>query len=100
MEENANFADPAQVKDQARKAKRLKEDQLNELRAVLKTREGRKLLWRYLGICGVYEQSFNGNGSWTFFNEGRRSVGLMILAEITKASPEAFLEMMKEEKGE
>lgn len=100
MEEvNKNLANEAQVKEAKLKEKRGRERELDDVRYVLNSKQGRRFLWRYLAECGVYRSSFNGQFQ-TFFNEGQRNVGLKLLADIQEASPEAYVTMMKESKGE
>lgn len=102
MEERSlvkNAADKEQVKKAGSKAERIREQELNDIRFLLSREQGRRFLWRYLEICGVYRSSFTGN-SQTFFNEGERNVGLKLLDDIMEAAPDAYLVMLKENKGE
>lgn len=48
-----------------------------DARAVLDTPAGARLLCHLVTFCGVDESSFTGN-STTFFNEGKRAVGLYL----------------------
>jgi hypothetical protein len=45
--------------------------------------------------AGIFRSSFTGN-SETFFNEGKRSIGLFVLDELMQAKPDAFALMQKE----
>lgn len=67
---------------------------LEDLSDVLRTTSGRRVVWTLLQHCGIYATSFTGN-SGTFFNEGRRSVGLKLLRD-TQYHPELFLKMQAE----
>ena len=58
------------------------------LKSILKTIDGRWFLMRLLDATGVMANTFTGN-STTFFNEGKRQVGLEILARITELGIEA-----------
>lgn len=58
------------------------------LKSLLKSENGRWFLMRLLDMTGVMANSFTGN-STTFYNEGRRQVGLDILAQITALGIEA-----------
>ena len=58
------------------------------LKNILKTVDGRWFLMRLLDATGVMSNTFTGN-STTFFNEGKRQVGLEILARITELGIEA-----------
>ena len=66
-----------------------------DLRAVIGTDAGRRFIWTLLGDCGVFRTSFTGNNS-TFFNEGKRFVGLEVLKRMNSAAPEAFANMQRE----
>lgn len=68
-----------------------------DLRSVLDLSAGRRILWWLLDAAGVYRSSFTGN-STTFFNEGRRDLGLLLLGRITECNPEALILMMQESK--
>lgn len=94
-----NAADPKQVKNAGRVARFIRDKELDDMRAVLKLPAGRRLLWKYLGICGVFRTSFTGN-SYTFFNEGARNVGLQLMTDITEADADSYLTMMKEAQAE
>lgn len=62
---------------------------------VVSTEQGRRFLWDLLAFTGVYRSSFTGN-SHTFFNEGRRDVGLRLIGQLHEYAPEAYLRMLKE----
>ena len=70
------------------------------MREVLKSRQGQKVIWHILGMCQLYSESFTGN-STTFYNEGKRSVGLELLQMLEDtdktAYPKLLLEQTKEE---
>ena len=51
------------------------------LAAVLSTEDGRWFLMRLLDTCCIMQTTFTGN-SQSFFNEGRRSVGIDIVKNI------------------
>lgn len=61
----------------------------------LGTKQGRAFVHWLLAECGIYSTSFTGN-STTFFNEGKRQIGLQVLARVTKDHPDAYLTMLKE----
>ena len=48
------------------------------------------MLRRIIEKTGIYRSSFHTNGSVTTFNEGRRDIGLWVLAELSAASPDGF----------
>lgn len=91
-----NVSDPRQVKADARKAKRAREEELADLHRLMGEPWGRRWMWRLLAKTGVFESSFNPSGSVTYFNEGRRIVGLDYLQEATAECPEEYLLMTQE----
>jgi hypothetical protein len=75
--------------------KRDQERILNDWCKVLSHPEGRRTVWRLISECGVYQSSMTGNAH-TFFNEGKRVIGLMVLREIELAKPGITLQMQRE----
>lgn len=96
----ANAADKDDLKNQKNKEKFKNKQQEMDLKFILGTEQGRRLLWRYLGLAGVFEQSAHASGSWTYFNEGRRSIGLRLLTEITETDANLYLKMMLEHQNQ
>ena len=92
-----NAADPDAVGRKRRKADRSESTRIAAFRAVMATREGRQYLWWLLEQCGVFRTSFTGD-STTFFNEGGRNVGLILIADINAACPEQYVVMLTEAK--
>ena len=60
----------------------------SSLMSLLKNKEGRWFLTRLLDATGINANSFTGN-SHTFFNEGKRQVGLELLARIQELGIDA-----------
>lgn len=92
-----NTADEEDIRKADEKAKLQRYLELDDLKKILKTAEGRRFIWRYLEVASIHKTTFTGN-SETFFKEGMRNIGLMILADVMDASPESFIEMMIESK--
>jgi len=93
-----NAADADQVKEAGRREKFRARQECDDLRAVLATPFGRRLVWKYLEACGVFSQSHvTGEAPLaTAFNEGRRSIGLRLFDEVTRHDPGAYAVMVKE----
>lgn len=91
-----NAADESQVKGAEQKMKSARERELADMRFILSTAQGRRVIWRYLEACGVFQISFNHSGAITSFNEGMRNIGLKLLTDINDAAPEAYVTMLKE----
>jgi hypothetical protein len=95
MSRKSNAADEAAIKERELNARFSRKQELADLRELLSLPAGRRLFWRYLTYTGVYQLSFTGS-SETFFREGRRDVGLKMLADITEADPDGFILLMQE----
>lgn len=59
------------------------EDKLRrQLNALMSTADSREWVWEHLGACGVFSSSYVSNSLDMSFNEGRRNVGLRLLADL------------------
>ena len=72
----------------------LKNQDLEDLKWVLSTRQGRRFMWKLLEGCNIFKSCFTGNSS-TFYNEGRRDVGLEVFNKVVRFQ-DSYLEMQKE----
>lgn len=95
-----NSADPAQVTESLREDKSERERINDDLRFVLESRHGRRLLWRYLSVAGVFRSSFSVDPYATAFNEGKRVIGNTLMSDITDARADALIQMMTEARAE
>lgn len=91
-----NAGDPVHVGKRKEKGKRIRSQQLDDLRSILATKSGRRWLWRWLGECRVFQDSFTTNALAMSNMEGMRKIGLMLLAEIKEADQNAFILMQQE----
>ena len=67
------------------------------MQAVLKTVQGRRLLWRILQAAQIHQHGFvPGDPYATAFHCGQQSIGLFLLAEIEEAAPAAYAQMRGE----
>lgn len=92
-------ADPTDTLDADAKAQLQRKREIEDFKWLVGHKQGRRLLWRLLSMTGVFTSSMTGN-SQTFFNEGRRDIGLQLMAEVNEHSLEAFVQMMKEAKAD
>lgn len=93
-----NASDPNQVRDAKVKERFSRDRELDDLRVVLSSVQGRRFVWKVLNKAGVFRSSFTGDNA-TFFNEGRREIGLMIIADVMDADETAYGRMAKEASG-
>lgn len=87
-----NAADESQVRQAEVKMKLLDEKNFNDLKFILDSDQGRRFMWRVLSECGVFQTSFR-TSSEIYYLEGRRSIGLKLLAEIMDCDPQAYIKM-------
>lgn len=83
------------VKEQEKKFKNKENRAEDDLVNVMNTPGGRRVMWRFLTFCKIYEAGYLVPDEM-MFREGMRNVGTMMLSEITKASPELYLKMQEE----
>lgn len=81
----------------ATRAENARRQEIEDFKWVAAHPQGRRFLWRFLGMAGIYRQSMvTGSSDVTSFNEGRRSLGLALMDEFHAHSLEAYLRMVKE----
>ncbi len=66
------------------------------LKKIVDTYHGRWFLWRLMGHCKIFDSSYTGDANGTFFNEGKRAIGLKHLTEVLTLHPRAFTLMQSE----
>ena len=70
----------------------------DDLKWLMSSRRGRRIMWSLLERAGVWRLSFTTNAMQTAFNEGRRNEGLALIAAIHELCPERYVEMLQEQK--
>ena len=92
--------DPIQTREQQRSsdAKQARQVEANDFKWLMSTKQGRRVVHRLIAAAGVYRTTFTGN-SETFFREGKRAFGLMLLEEASKNCPDEYLLMLGEAKA-
>jgi hypothetical protein len=78
-----------------KRRKRIRE--MNDLRDVLRTAEGRRVMMKVLEWGGPFRSSFDAeNDRQDAFNQGKREIGIMLMAEINEANSTAIQQMIRE----
>lgn len=95
--------DPMDIREQKKiqddkelKSKLARETEESDLKWLLGSKRGRRIVWRLLEQSGVFRSSFNPIAMQMAFNEGYRNYGNTILALIHEHYPEYYPLMMKE----
>ena len=87
------------AKEQSDERQRLAiEQEKDDFKWLMGSKRGRRIVWRLLERTGVFRTSFTGN-SETFFREGQRNVGLMLMAQIHEVCPDQYALMLKEQQN-
>lgn len=72
------------------------ETEESDIRWLMGTEQGRRIVWRLLDKAGVFRSSFDPMAMQMAFNEGNRNYGLYILDMVHEHCPELYRPMMKE----
>lgn len=82
--------------ERTRNAQRTEAD---DLKWMMSSKRGRRIIWRLLEQSGVYRLSFSQNAMTMAFNEGNRNFGLALLSKVHELSPESYSTMVQEQKN-
>lgn len=67
------------------------------IRALMGQKDGRRFVWLELEEASVFSQTFvPGQPEITAFQEGKRSIGLRLLGEVTRLTPADYMRMTQE----
>lgn len=99
--------DPLDVRGQERaksdkdlRDKLVRDNEESDLKWLMGSKRGRRIVWRLLDRAGVFRLSFNTNAMQMAFAEGNRNEGLRMLAQIHTLCPELYPVMVKEQVNE
>jgi hypothetical protein len=67
-----------------------------DFRWLMGEQRGRRFVWDLLAKAGLFRSSLAGTAELTAFNEGRRDVGLALLADLMRLCPEQYARMQAE----
>lgn len=84
-----------EASEKAQAALRRKQ-QVEDFKWLMAHAQGRRIVSRLLEESGVHRTSFNHSGSVMAFNEGKRHLGLYLMAEILEIAPESYVKLLKE----
>lgn len=95
--------DPLDINAQSRsKEKRDTRDRLareteeGDIKWLMGSKRGRRIVWRLLEQAGVFRASFNTNAMAMAFAEGNKNGGLRLLSQIHALCPELYPTMVRE----
>jgi len=82
--------------DEATRLKR--QTEVEDLKFIMSTKQGRRYVWRQLERYGVFRTSFSSDPLIMAYNEGSRNQGLGLIADISEHCPERYAEMTREQR--
>jgi len=91
-----NAARPTHIEHAEEAATRLAKEERRATQEVLKTYEGRRLLWRILSACGIHESVYRGTPTDTAFRAGRQDLGHQLQAWLLDANDSLYDQMARE----
>lgn len=91
----AQEAHREEVKQRAQLAAR---NEVEDIKWLMASKRGRRIVHRLLEGAGVYRISFHTNALQMAFNEGNRNQGNALLATVTTHCPERYIELLNEAK--
>lgn len=78
------------------KARQAEETEEDDVRWLMGSRRGRRILWRLMDQAGVFRSSFSPTAMQMAYNEGHRNYGNRVLNLIHHHCPEFYPRMLKE----
>lgn len=95
--------DPLDLRGQERaradreiRARLSRESEESDVRWLMSTKRGRRIVWRMLDHAGVFRSTFSQNSMQMAFAEGNRNYGLRVLATVHALCSDQYPAMMKE----
>jgi hypothetical protein len=82
----------------ARDEQLLQEEESADIRWLMGSKRGRRIVWRLLEKSGLFSSTFDSNAMVMAFAEGRRFYGGRMLETIHTICPELYPTMVKEQK--
>lgn len=90
-------SDPKAVNNARKKAGRKKASELEVVRTIMSTTQGRAWMYSLLESCFIFGNQFvAGMPDSTAYNCGMSNVGKRIMQDIMKSAPDLYLKMCKE----
>jgi hypothetical protein len=88
----------AAAEDKARQEFVQREQEESDIRWLMGSKRGRRIVWRLLVQSGLFTSTFDPNAMTMAFAEGRRFFGGRVLETIHALCPELYPTMVKEQK--
>lgn len=102
QQDDDNVAGPASdakaIKKKETAAARAERIAVEDLRAIMSARAGRRFMWELLSITHVYQTSFRPGAPVEdcVYREGERNIGLQLLDRLHRTAPDLYSVMVRE----
>lgn len=94
-----NASDKKQVNNARKKVARERRDELDYVKAIMSTKQGRKWMYDMIVACKVFHNPVvQGDPYATYHNIGGQNLGKKLIQDINDAAPEEYVAMMREAK--
>ena len=90
------FDEEKQIADNARKQRDLAQREIDDIRFVMDSHQGRRVVWSLLEKGNVFGACFSVDPYATAFNEGQRNLALALFHRVMQHCPEQYLKMAAE----
>ena len=94
-----NASDRRSIREAEKAAKVAEANRRAVVVALMDQQLGREYIWTLLSEAGIFTQVFSTDPLILAFNEGRRSMGLRLLDDVTTFTPDQFIQAMREANG-
>ncbi len=94
--------DAGQQARRSKAADRAEKQSSDDLNWLMRHPQGRRFMWRLLGVCGVYRSAYvagAGETNAVFFALGETNVGLNYLNQVVASEPDNYALMVRENSG-
>jgi hypothetical protein len=81
-------AQDEELKERRTAAARLAHAEDEDIKWLMSSKRGRRIVWRLVANAGVYRSTFNENPLTFAHQEGQRNGGLAVLAMVLRACPD------------
>lgn len=82
--------------DKDTKARLVREVEESDLKWLMSSKRGRRIIWRLLSQAGVFQPVFHPTAMVMSFKEGKRNYGLQTLQAVNTYCPDLYPTMVKE----
>lgn len=77
-------------------AKEQKQREDNDIKHVMSSEQGRRVVWELLSRGKVFASTFTADAQVTAFNEGQRNLALSLFSKVMAVCPDLYLTMASE----